>query len=57
MNGGRYLAREQARPAVLDHVETYYNSIRRHSALDQIRPAAFEIQNTAQYSVQISRGG
>ena len=34
--------RADARLAVFDYIETFYNPIRRHSALGQISPAEFE---------------
>jgi transposase InsO family protein len=46
-HGERYPSREQARQAVFEYIETYYNPIRRHSALGRISPAAFEVQNAA----------
>lgn len=45
--GQRYLTREQARHEVFEYIETYYNRIRRHSALGHISPAAFELRNAA----------
>jgi len=46
-HGERYLTREQARHEVFEYIETYYNRIRRHSALGHISPAAFELLNAA----------
>ena len=45
--GQRYRTREQARHEVFEYIETYYNRIRRHSALGHISPAAFELLNAA----------
>lgn len=43
----RYCSREQARRDVFEFIETYYNQVRRHSALGLISPAAFEALNVA----------
>jgi putative transposase len=40
--GGRFATRREAKLAVLDYLETFYNPRRRHSALGQIAPATFE---------------
>jgi len=34
--------RAQARTAIFDYLEAFYNPIRRHSSLGQISPAEFE---------------
>jgi len=39
---GRFNSRHEARLAVFDYLETFYNPRRRHSANGQISPAAFE---------------
>jgi putative transposase len=39
--GGRFTSRQEAKLAVLDYLETFYNPRRRHSALGQIALAAF----------------
>lgn len=41
-HGVRYASREQLRAEVLEYIETYYNTIRRHSTIGYISPAAFE---------------
>lgn len=38
----RYDSREQARREIFEYIETYYNTVRRHSTLGYISPAAFE---------------
>ncbi len=40
--GGRFNSRHEAKLAVFDYLETFYNPRRRHSALGQISPAVFE---------------
>ena len=40
--GGRFTSRHEAKLAVFDYLETFYNPGRRHSAIGQISPAAFE---------------
>jgi len=40
--GGRFNSRHEAKLAVFDYLETFYNPRRRHSANGQISPAAFE---------------
>jgi len=37
----------EARQAVFKYIETYYNRIRRHSALDYLSPEAFEARAVA----------
>ncbi len=44
--GGRFATRREAKLAVFDYLETFYNPRRRHSALGQIAPATFEAQHT-----------
>ncbi len=46
--GGRFQTRREAKLAVFDYLEAFYNPRRRHSSLDQISPAAFEAPHTAQ---------
>ena len=46
-HGVRYPTREHARREVFEYIETYYNTIRRHSTLAHLSPAAFELQNVA----------
>jgi putative transposase len=45
--GGRFQTRRDAKLAVFDYLEAFYNPRRRHSALGQISPAQFEAQHTA----------
>jgi putative transposase len=45
--GGRFTTRREAKLAVFDYLETFYNPRRRHSALGQISPADFEARHTA----------
>ncbi len=40
--GGRFTSRREAKLAVFDYLETFYNPRLRHSALGQISPAIFE---------------
>jgi putative transposase len=40
--GGRFNSRHEAKLAIFDYLETFYNPRRRHSALGQISPTAFE---------------
>lgn len=40
--GGRFATRRQAKLAVFDYLETFYNPRRRHSALQMRSPSAFE---------------
>ncbi len=46
--GGRFQTRREAKLAVFDYLEAFYNPRRRHSSLGQISPAAFETRHTAQ---------
>ncbi len=43
--GGRFTSRHEAKLAVFDYLETFYNPRRRHSALGQIAPAVFETRH------------
>jgi len=43
---GRFSTRREAKLAVFDYLETFYNPRRRHSALGQIAPATFEARHT-----------
>lgn len=42
-----YLTRAAARQAVFEYIEVFYNRIRRHSALDYVSPAEFELARVA----------
>jgi len=44
---GRFQTRRQAKLAVFDYLETFYNPRRRHSSIGQISPARFEQEHTA----------
>lgn len=44
---GRFETRREAKLAVFDYFETFYNPGRRHSSLGQISPARFELEHTA----------
>jgi len=46
--GGRFQTRREAKLAVFDYLEAFYNPRRRHSSLGQISPAQFEARHTAQ---------
>ena len=45
--GGRFTSRREAKLAVFDYLETFYNPRRRHSALGQVSPTVFEERHTA----------
>ena len=45
--GSRFETRREAKLAVFDYLETFYNPRRRHSALGLISPARFELEHTA----------
>jgi len=42
LQGGAFEGLENARIAIFEYIETYYNPIRRHSSLGYISPVAFE---------------
>ena len=44
---GRFQTRREAKLAVCDYLETFYNPRRRHSSTGQISPARFEQEHTA----------
>jgi len=46
--GGRFTTRREAKLAVFDYLEAFYNPRRRHSALGLLSPAQFEARHTAQ---------
>jgi transposase InsO family protein len=45
--GDRFPSYSDAKMAVFDYIEVFYNQRRRHSTLGQISPAAFEARHTA----------
>jgi putative transposase len=44
LQGGAFEGLENARSEIFEYIETYYNPVRRHSALGYISPVAFERQ-------------
>ncbi len=44
---GRFESRREAKLAVFDYLEAFYNPRRRHSSLGQISPARYEQEHTA----------
>jgi len=44
LQGGAFDGLENARAAIFEYIETYYNPVRRHSALGYISPVAYERQ-------------
>jgi putative transposase len=46
-HGERYATRQQLRAELFRYIETYYNRIRRHSALGHMSPATFEQRKVA----------
>jgi len=44
LDGQGFRTRTQARTAIFDYLEAFYNTHRRHSALGYLSPAAFERQ-------------
>jgi len=42
-----FVTRDEARACVVDDIEMFYNSRRRHSYLDYVSPAEFEAQAIA----------
>lgn len=45
--GGRFSSRHEAKLAVFDYLEAFYNPRRRHSAIGQVSPARYEAEHTA----------
>jgi transposase InsO family protein len=45
--GTRYSTREKLRREVFEYIQTYYNVVRRHSAVGHMSPAAFEAKKVA----------
>lgn len=46
-HGERYATRQHLRQQVFEYIETYYNLVRRHSALDYLSPVDFELKKVA----------
>jgi putative transposase len=44
---GRFQTRREAKLAVFDYLETFYNPRRRHSSIGQVSPARYETEHTA----------
>ncbi len=43
--GGRFTNHHEAKLAIFDYLEAFYNPRRRHSAIGQIAPAIFEARH------------
>jgi transposase InsO family protein len=50
-DGADWSTREEARTAVFEYIEVWYNQRRRHSSLGYLSPAAFELQQQAMREV------
>jgi transposase InsO family protein len=48
LQGGAFEGLENARKEIFEYIEMYYNPVRRHSALGNISPVAFELQASYQ---------
>ena len=53
LQGGAFEGLENARAEIFEYIETYYNPIRRHSALDYISPVAFEQKMSYQQKEEV----
>jgi transposase InsO family protein len=42
MPDGMFATRDQARAAIFEYLEAFYNRVRRHSSLGYLSPAEFE---------------
>ncbi len=42
VHGERFINREQAKQAVFEYIECYYNRVRRHSTIGWLSPLNFE---------------
>ncbi|MDB5312545.1 MAG: family transposase [Gemmataceae bacterium] len=47
VHGADYATREQARASIFEYIETFYNRVRRHSALDYQSPPGYEASQPA----------
>jgi putative transposase len=47
VNASRYQTREEAKADVFEYIETYYNTVRRHSTLNYLSPRDFENREAA----------
>lgn len=47
IHGARYHTREEAKHAIFEYIETYYNRVRRHSSIGYISPVEFEAKSVA----------
>lgn len=52
LQGGDFEGLENARKEIFEYIETYYNPVRRHSALGYISPVAFERQMSYQQKTE-----
>jgi putative transposase len=46
-HGERYATRQYLRQQVFEYIETYYNLVRCHSALDYVSPVGFALNKVA----------
>jgi transposase InsO family protein len=51
VHGRRFPSRAVARRDIFDYIEVFYNRVRRHSALDHVSPAEFELTQLTQLAV------
>jgi putative transposase len=47
IHGKLYATRQEAKTAIFEYIEVFYNRERRHSYLDNLSPVDFEKQNVA----------
>src|SRR5207248_8204416 len=45
VHGADFAARAQARAAIVEYIEVFYNTERRHSSLEYVSPAEYERKN------------
>jgi transposase InsO family protein len=53
LQGGAFEGLDNARAEIFEYIETYYNPIRRHSALGYISPVAFERKMSYQHKEEV----